>query len=209
MHDTINKVSSDAVKKATGKDWEQWIRFIDRRGGDAMEHKAIVKLLARDGKIASGWWQQMVCVGYEHAKGRRVTGETADAGFQIGVQKAIPLGSDKLWDWLLSRDGLRVWLGSVAQLELDPGATFTARKGPSGEIRSVKPGQRLRLRWRPDKSSPPSTLQLTLSCPRNSKNRTTLRFHHEKLSSAQERERMRDHWKHVLDEIVELSDAVA
>jgi hypothetical protein len=63
---------------------------------------------------AGGWWAQSVTVGYEHAKGRRVKGETADAGFQVGVQKMLPIDASTLWSLLVSADGLRLWLGDLA-----------------------------------------------------------------------------------------------
>ena len=83
MPDRINNITSAAVSKATGKTWVQWLRFIDRRGGAELDHKQIVALLRDEGGVDSGWWQQTVTVGYEHARGRRRTGETADAGFQV------------------------------------------------------------------------------------------------------------------------------
>ena len=71
------------------------MRFINDNGGAELDHKGIVALL--QGSVASAWWRQMVTVGYEHATGRRVLGETADVGFQVGVQKTIPLGREALW----------------------------------------------------------------------------------------------------------------
>lgn len=103
MTKTVNKISTEAVQRATGRSWDQWIRFIDRGGGEALDHKAIVKLLGNAGKIESGWWQQTVAVGYEHAKGKRRTGETADAGFQVGVQGVIAMERGAPWELRASR----------------------------------------------------------------------------------------------------------
>jgi len=204
MTDKINNVTSAAVLEATGKGWDDWIRFIDRCGGGKMDHKQIVALLAGKGGIERPWWQQMVTVGYEHAKGRRKTGETADAGYQIGVQKTIPLGRTALWRLLTSDAGVAIWLGRASGLVLEPGATFRVRGGPEVEIRTVRKGERLRMTLSSGTRGSTTTLQLTLSCPRNVRGRTTLRFHHEKLASKAERERMKTHWKRVADEILEL-----
>ncbi len=201
---TINKISSAKVKEATGKGWDQWIAFINRNGGADLDHKGVVALLKGKGKLASAWWQQMVTVGYEYASGRRVTGETADAGYQVGVQKVIPMGRRALWELLTSKDGLKLWLGSVRKFSPEPGARYKALRGPGGEIRTVKTGERLRLTYQRPGRDAPTTLQLSLSCPRNTKTRTTLRFHHEKLSSPDEREEMRVHWKGVLEELKEV-----
>lgn len=203
-HDKINDVSSRAVEKATSRGWDQWIAFIDERGGAQMEHKAIVALLAAEGGVEKGWWQQKVTVGYEHARGRRETGQTRDAGYQIGVQKAIPRGATALWDLLTSEAGTRTWLGAVGPLSFAPGERFAAGE-LSGEIRAVYPGHKLRLTWQPPGRAHPTTLQLSLSCPRKTSARTTLRFHHEKLADMAERERMRAHWRAVLEALSELA----
>ncbi len=46
MPETINKISSDAVERATGRRWDAWIEFIGARGGADLDHKAIVALVA-------------------------------------------------------------------------------------------------------------------------------------------------------------------
>ena len=89
-HQTVGGISADAVAKATGRDWDEWLDFLDALGARQMTHKQIVGLVAADGGLSNGWWQQMVTVGYEQARGLRKVGQTADAGYQIGVQKTIP-----------------------------------------------------------------------------------------------------------------------
>lgn len=205
MPKMVNKVSSDAVERATGRGWDAWIAFIDGRGGGRMDHKQIVKLVGTSGGVDSGWWQQMVTVGYEHAKGRRQTGETTDAGFQVGVQRAIPAAREALWELLTSGPGRRAWLGSVRSPRFEPGTRMKSRAGLEVEVRTVKPGHRLRLAWRPAGRAADTTLQLTLSCPRNTRSRTTLRFHHEKLADEAEREDARVHWRAVLEELAKLA----
>ena len=138
-------------------------------------------------------------MGYEHATGRRRTGETADAGFQIGVQRVIPLGQAELWDLLTSEVGALAWLAPRRRPTFEPGERFETLAGLGGEIRTVKPGQRLRLTLEPSSREGSTTLQLSLSCPRDGAERTSLRFHHEKLADGAERERMRRHWSAILD----------
>ncbi len=206
MPDKINNISSEAVEQATGRGWDAWIAFIDERGGKDLDHKAIVALVGGQGGVKKQWWQQMVTVGYEHARGRRVVGQTADAGYQLGVQRVIPLEQGELWDLLVSEAGLRVWLGPGAGgLTLAPGEQYSTHDGLSGEVRTVKAGHKLRLTWQPADRARPTTLQLYLSCPRNTTEKTTLGIHHEKLDDTAERDRMRAHWKGVLDALVRLA----
>lgn len=41
----INKISTEAVKKATGKSWDEWIKLLDKLDADKLTHKEIAKML--------------------------------------------------------------------------------------------------------------------------------------------------------------------
>jgi hypothetical protein len=83
-------ISDAALKKATGKGRAQWFALLDKAGAKKMSHKQIVQWLY-ESHIKKSWWAQMVAVEYEYARGKRVLGQTADAGFQIGLQKVLPI----------------------------------------------------------------------------------------------------------------------
>ena len=70
----------------------------------------------------------------------RPKGLTQDVGFQIGVRRTLPIGSDEAWDLITSPEGVSVWLGLTAGLSFDKGATFSLANGSSGEVRVVEPG---------------------------------------------------------------------
>ncbi len=193
------KISNEAVLKATGKDWDAWITLIDKAGAEEMSHKEIAALLTDEGHIESFWWAQTVTVGYEYAKGRRVKGQTADAGFQLGVQKSLPIEAERLWQLLTSPEGLAIWLGNGLQgLEIEVGVNYETAEGTTGEIRSVYPAEKLRLTWQPADWDNASTLQLYLLAKGD---KTALRFHHEKLTGLEQREAMKRHWQQVLAEL--------
>ena len=90
---------------ATGRNWDEWIAFLDGLGAAEMDHKEIVALTAGPGGLSNGWWQQSVTVGYEQARGLRVIGQTSGADFQIGVQKTLPVPSDVAWALLAEGPG--------------------------------------------------------------------------------------------------------
>jgi uncharacterized protein YndB with AHSA1/START domain len=115
----------------------------------------------------------------------------------VGVQRTIPASKAALWRLLLGPEGLAQWLGKLEDLPLKPGRHYQTADGTRGEIRSVDRGTRLRLTYQPAGEDNSSTLQITLSCPRNTAEKTTLRFHQEKLRDAEHREQMRAHWKQV------------
>ncbi|MCY4367774.1 MAG: SRPBCC domain-containing protein [Chloroflexi bacterium] len=193
-------MSSEAVARATGRTWSEWLAFLDDLGAETSTHKEIVALVAGPGGLTNGWWQQSIAVGYEQARGKRVVGQTTAGGFQIGVQKTLPIPADRAWDLVTGDAGRATWLGETASLEFRKGEHYETTGGTCGEVRSIVPGERIRLTWLSPGLAGPSTLQVTLV---PSGDRTSFRFHQERLSSLEERELMRTHWRAVLDRLLE------
>lgn len=127
-----------------------------------------------------------------------VVGETKDVGFNIGVSKTLPYPVEHVWDFLLSPAGLAVWLGEG--VELAPKKTYRTADGTEGEVRSLHPLDRVRLTWRPKDWDHDTTVQVAV---RGEGEKTMLRFHQEWLADSDERSRQRDHWKAVLDKVIE------
>lgn len=196
MDDKIVGISDEAVVSATGEGWSHWLELLDEHDGTAIDHKERVAVLGKAG-IESGWWHQQLAVGYEQERGLREVGETADAGYAIGVQRTLSIHQTDLWAMLTSPDGVETWLGATDGVALEPGETYATHDGTIGEIRTRSDGERLRLTWQPDGRGSPTTLQLTLTPAESSDEKTVLRFHQEKLADSTEREVMRDHWKSV------------
>lgn len=126
-------------------------------------------------------------------------GKTADVGWNIGVSRTLPYAAGAVWDFLVSRDGVAIWLGPGVELPREPGAEYETENGTVGEIRSFAEGDRVRLTWRPSDWDHDSTVQVRLS---GSGAKTTLRFHQEWLSGAEEREEQRAYWQDVTERVV-------
>jgi hypothetical protein len=139
--------SNEAVLRATGRSWAEWRALLNKAGAARLSHREIVRWLAP--LLPNPWWQQSVTVEYEKSLRRRAVGETADAGFQIGVQRTLPFPALQVWELMLSPRGLPVWLGRIGRLRLAKGARYRTREGASGELRSYEPGGHLRLSWQP------------------------------------------------------------
>lgn len=200
MSERIGGIRGEAVESATGHDWQQWLEYLDARDGTACTHKERVAMLAAAG-VESGWWQQQLAVGYEQARGLREVGETATSGFQVGCQRTLPVSKALLWEFMTSPEGQAIWLGDGSRFSLEPGKEYTTAAGTTGEIRTRVDGERLRVTYHPSDWDAPSTLQFTLQSPQDVAEKTTLRFHHEKLADGDTRDAMRDHWHGVLDDI--------
>jgi uncharacterized protein YndB with AHSA1/START domain len=192
----LDRISSDSVREATGRDWDQWLEALDAAGAADWSHKEIVAYLEREhGDATTGWWRQSLSVGYEQARGKRALGETAAAGFEIGVRRTVDASADDVWELLTSRPEL--WLGEGVAFR--KGERYSV-PGASGEIRVVKPGDRVRLTWQPEDWATPATMQLALSRAQSGK--TTITAHLEKLPDADARDAMREHLREALDRVV-------
>ncbi|HEY9375073.1 SRPBCC domain-containing protein [Streptomyces sp.] len=121
------------------------------------------------------------------------TGLTRDAGWEIGVSKTFPLPLAAVWDFVVSPEGVALWLGSGASLPTEKGEPYETADGVAGELRSYRPGDRVRLTYGP------TTLQVAVSAA--GEGRTVLRFHQERMADAAERERQRAHWQGVMGEV--------
>ena len=180
-------ISDEAVKKATGRDWAGWLRVLDKAGAKKMDHKEIVKKL-RGYKGVSHWYAQMITVEYERRRHKRKLGQTAGAGYQIGVTKTLPISKKQAWDLVMSPAGKKLWAG----------------RGVKTEKRTGREGEFMRMTWESAVLKEPSVLQLRVG-DRETSRGTCISFHQEKLSSGAERERMRRHWKDVLTKLAELT----
>jgi hypothetical protein len=81
------RVSDEAVKKQTGKTWDQWFVILNKAGCREMDHTEIAHFLSTE-YIKNGWWAQMVTVEYERASGARKINENKD-GFLVAVHKTV------------------------------------------------------------------------------------------------------------------------
>lgn len=193
----FGRIGTEAARRATGRGWDDWLSVLDDAGAQHLSHPEIVSLLEREHpEVESGWWRQTITVGYERARGLRVVGQTAAAGFELGVQRTVAADPDRVWALLVSRPDL--WLGDGGEAQITPGGAVT---GPdvSGEVRVVRPSVRLRLRWQPHDWARPASLQWTLS--RTTSGGTRIGMHLEQMPDPEARERMRHHWSEVLGRI--------
>jgi len=202
MIDQLGGTSSEAVAKATGKNWDEWVTLLDKAGMKTKEHAGVVKWLEDKQQVESGWWAQNITVAYEIHHGKRVLGETKESSFQVGVQKNLDIGAEDAWKFLISQKGLKIWLGDIDDFTPFAGYDYRTKEGISGEVRTIDKGKKLRLTWKLPEWRNNSTLQIYL-LPAGGK--TSIRFHQEKLADAAQRTVMAEHWQSVLDKLAKLS----
>jgi uncharacterized protein YndB with AHSA1/START domain len=127
-------------------------------------------------------------------------GLTRDAGWQIGVSKTLDRPVGEVWDFITSSEGIAIWLGEGVGTLSEPGAGYETTTGVHGETRSFRELDRVRLTWWSPGWSHDTTVQLTVSAAGGGK--TRLGVHQERLASAAERERQREHWRAVIAALV-------
>ena len=88
-------VGSEAVERATGKGWDEWLKVLDRAGAKSMPHKEIALLLSRKCGVPD-WWSQMVTVGYEQARGLRDVYQHAD-GYAANATRTYEVSVENLF----------------------------------------------------------------------------------------------------------------
>lgn len=132
------------------------------------------------------------------------TGLTRDAGWEIGVSRTFPVPVEDAWDVVVDGPGLPLWLGAGAVLPDELGAAYRTDDGAEGELRSLRPLDRVRLTYQPPgRSGRPTTVQVAV---RPAATGASVRFHQEHLADADERERQRAHWSAALDRLGALLD---
>ncbi len=123
------RMSDEAVKAKTGKTWKEWFAILDQAGARQFTHQEIVKYL--NAKHAVGpWWQQMVTVTYEQARGLREKHQKPD-GFEISISRTLKAPLPKVYKAVANEKTRLTWL---------PEDGLTVRKAtPNKSIRFSRP----------------------------------------------------------------------
>ncbi len=117
-------------------------------------------------------------------------GKTKDVGFQFGIRKTIPVSNEKVWDFLFSENGLKIWLGKLNS-ELELKKEFKTENGITGFVRVFKPNSHIRLNWKPKTWENMSTVQIRVI---GNETKTTIAIHQEKLLNSEQRNEMKEYW---------------
>jgi len=125
-------------------------------------------------------------------------GLTKDAGWQIGARRTMDVPPERLWNFILSPEGLREWLGEVDAFIWIEKAPYNLPDGTHGEVRIYKPHSHVRLTWHPPAYPRASTIQVRV-IPKG--DRSVLVFHQENLPDQLARENRRAFFQKVLDMI--------
>jgi len=195
----IGRVTSVSVEKCTGKNWDTWVSLLTKAGATHWTHKEIVAWLKKKYRL-NLWWQQGVASGFEMHLGKKIEGRDSKGEYSMTATRTMPRSQKKLWQYLNSEEGIKIWLKPLSEVVLENGAQFEIEGGIFGEVRTVKAPVRARLRWQETEWLKPSVLQIYIS-PRP-KDKSILIFSHTQIKDARVKEELRGYWQHILDELV-------
>lgn len=175
--DKVAGASSEAVKKATGKGWDEWLKTLDKAGAIELTHKEIARLLHQEHGV-SEWWAQSITVGYEQARGLREKHQKAD-GFDISASKTINVPIGGVFGAWNDEKTRRKWLGDVA---------LTVRKATKDKS--------IRITWDQGAEKGTSVEGYFTS---KGESKTSLSVQHRKLKTAAAGEKMKKYWGEKLE----------
>ncbi len=170
------RMSDEAVKTKTGKTWKEWFAILDKAGAKKMSHREIVNYLkAKQG--VGPWWQQMVAVSYEEARGLRERHQKP-AGFQISVSRTVNAPISKLYYAFANDKARNAWL---------------PEKGLA--VRTATANKSMRVTWNDVKTS------MEISFISKGENKSQVVVQHSKLPNAKASTTMKTYWGKALDRL--------
>jgi hypothetical protein len=104
-------VSDAAVRRATGKSWDEWFAQLDAWHATTHNHTEIARHVYETYGI-DGWWAQNVTVGYERARGMRALHERPD-GFSGNASKTFSVSVERLFSAFVEPDERVRWLEGI------------------------------------------------------------------------------------------------
>jgi uncharacterized protein YndB with AHSA1/START domain len=163
-------MSDEAIRRRTGRGWEQWFGLLDEWGAYDRPHKEIARWL-RDEQGVDGWGAQSVTVSYERARGLRAVGERPD-GFSATSQKTVAAPVERLYDAFVDASLREGWL---------PGADLRERT-------ATRP-RTARFDWGGGET------RVVVGFTAKGDAKSTVALEHERLADADEAARMKAFWR--------------
>lgn len=102
--------SDDAIRRRTGRGWEEWFDLLDAWGAIDRSHRDIARWVAEQlGVPPLEWGAQAITLSYERARVGRAVGERAD-GFAVTASRTVAIPAERLFDVLADEQQRHRWL---------------------------------------------------------------------------------------------------
>ena len=173
---TAPRMSDIAVKAKTGKNWKDWFAVLDKAGARKMNHQEIVKLVSERYDVGP-WWQQMVTVSYEQARGLREKYQKP-AGYQISVSRTVNAPVARLYKSFANAKSRSSWLPEDGLV-----------------VRTATKDKSMRMTWNDNKTS------LEINFYPKAADTSQVVVQHSKLPDAKSSAKMKTYWGKALDRL--------
>jgi hypothetical protein len=171
------RISDEAVRAKTGRVWKQWFSILDAAGAAKMAHGDIARLLAKRYPAIGGWWQQMVTVTYEQARGLRARHQRPE-GYAVSGSRTISASA-----------------GALYRAFSDPGTRRRWLRESRLTVRQATPRKSVRLTWADGKTI------VEVNFYPQGPDRCQVVVDHRKLGDARAAARMKRYWARSLDSL--------
>jgi hypothetical protein len=101
-------MSDAAVKKATGRDWSEWVATLDAVKAAEKPHGEIAGYVSSLG--TPDWWSQMVTVGYERVRGLRDKGQRRGGTYEASKSRTFNVPVETLYEAFSNARKRKRWL---------------------------------------------------------------------------------------------------
>lgn len=101
-------MSDEAVKKATGRDWAEWVKTLDSVQASDKPHREIAQYVSSLG--TPDWWSQGVTVGYERIRGLREKGQRRGGSYEASKSRTFAVPVAKLYEAVANASKRKRWL---------------------------------------------------------------------------------------------------
>ncbi len=193
----VATITDDAVRAKTGRTWGEWLAVLDAFGGKEKGHKLMAKFLKEEQGLTA-WWSQMVTVQYERERGMREVNERPK-GFAVSVSRTVDCPLERVWAAWAEADAMNRWFTTGAKLDFREGGRFENADKDAGTYLRIVPMKRIKFTWEQPQHQPGSQVEVTFSTGNNGKSQVVLT--HEKLSSKDEVEDLREGWSWAMDSL--------
>ena len=172
-------MSEEAIRRRTGRGWEEWFDILDEWGGVDRTHGEIASWLSEHQGI-SGWDAQSVTVSYERVRGMRSVGEGVH-GFTANASKTVAVPVDRLYAAFVDESVRVRWL-------------------PDGQLslRTATEAKSIRFDW----GDGATRVNVWFEPKGDAKSTATLS--HERLPDGPDADRMKAYWRERIAALKEL-----
>jgi hypothetical protein len=173
---TAPRMSDEAVKAKTGKNWKEWFAILDQAGARKLSHQEIVKYLHTKQGLGP-WWQQMVTVTYEQGRGLRELHQKP-GGYEISVSRTVNVSLGKLYKAFANDKARKAWLAEDGLV-----------------VRKATTDKSMRVTWSDGKTS------LEIGFYSKGEDKSQVAVQHSKLPDAKASAKMKKYWGEALDRL--------